>query len=990
MNHILLLLDHRENRRLLAEWLGHKYQVIPNGEEALGGSFDLGILDGPALDRLWERVQARKEAEQPVFLPILLVTPRRDVRYVTRHLWRTVDELILTPLEKVELQARVEILLRARQLSLQLQAETIEQLRTSEERYRHISEVAFDYLYAFRVEPDGTMHGEWVSDSFVRVFGYTIPQIDARGGWQTIVHPDDLPIALEHAQKVVAGQSDICEMRFVTRDGEARWLRDYAKPVFDEAQERVVRIYGASQDITKRKRAEEALQRRAREAAALHSLTHRVSSSLSLDQVVAVALDEIAAAADPDLTLLFTRKGDDLLLQGFGPKDTGFAHEETPVHRVGECLCGLAVRQSRSIYSRDIHHDSRCTWEECKRVGLRSFVALPLRSGEEIIGVVGLASATERDFEAQATFLETLANEVAVGLQNARLYAEVQRHAAELEQRLAELRRARAALQESEARFRGIVEQSVDGISVTDERGLIRVWNRSLEQITGLTADEMVGKPIWDAQFQMLPAEQQTPERYRELKAGLEAFLHTGEAPWAGQLLDREYIRPDGARLFLQGVVFPVKTGKDFMLVSITRDITEQRQTAQALQRSLEETAHTHRLLLALSQAAQAVQRARTLEEVYRTVGQQVARLGYHAAIFTLTDDRSHLSPSYLSYEPAELQAAEKLAGLSAKGYRFPIRPGGLYQRIISERKTVFSKLSLDLIAEALPAGLRPLADWLAELLELKQSVIAPLSVGDEMHGLLAVTGPDLTEADVPAISTFANQAAIALENARLLESERQQREQLRALTTRLAEVEEEERRRLARELHDRVGQNLTSLSISLSTVRSLLPPETTPQVVPYLDGSITLVEETAELIRDVMGELRPAVLDDYGLLAALQWHGQRFSEHTGLPVLVQGEELAPRLPSTVETALFRIAQEALTNVAKHAQASQVTVTLESVDGGARLTIADDGIGFDPAARHHTGWGLITMRERAETAGGHLRVESIPGEGTRIVVEVPR
>jgi len=662
MNRVLLLLDHKENRRLLAAWLGQKYQVMPaDTDQALDEPFDLGILGGPALDRLWERVQARKEAEQPLFLPFLLVTTRKDVRYVTRHLWRTVDELILTPIEKVELQARVEILLRARRLSRQLRAEAIEQLRASEERYRYISEVAFDYLYAFRVEPDGTMRGEWVSDSFVRVFGYTIPEIDARGGWQSMVYPDDLPIALEHARKVVSGQSDICEMRFVTRNGEARWLRDYAKPLFDEASGRVIRIYGASQDITERKRLEE-----------------------------------------------------------------------------------------------------------------------------------------ERD--------------------------------------------------------------------------------------------------------------------------------------------------------------------------------------------------RSYRLLMALSQAAQAVLRAHTPGEVYRTIGDEVARLGYHAAIFTLTDDRAHLTPSYLSYEPAVIRAAEKLAGLSAKGYRFPLVPGGLYQQVIAEGKAVFSEPTLEFVAEALPAPLRPLAGRLAALLGLEQSILAPLVVGDETHGLLAVGGTDLSEADMPAVSTFANQAATALENAQLLTSLTEQREQLRTLTARLAEVEEEERRRLARELHDRVGQNLTALSVNIGVARSLLPPETAPQAASRLDDAIALLEQTAESIRDVMGELRPAVLDDYGLLAALHWYGQRFGERTGLAVTVQGEETMPRLPPAVETALFRIAQEALTNVARHAQAGQVTVSLEPVDGGARLTIADDGAGFDPAVPRRPGeppsWGLLIMRERAEAVGGRLKVESAPGKGTQVVVEV--
>jgi signal transduction histidine kinase len=121
MSRILLVLDHAPNRRLLAQWLTQHYQVIlTEADHALQEPFDLGILDGPALHRLWEAVEARKKAEEPVFLPVLLLTSRQGVDVATRHLWRTIDELVLRPIEKVELQARVEILLRARHLSLAL------------------------------------------------------------------------------------------------------------------------------------------------------------------------------------------------------------------------------------------------------------------------------------------------------------------------------------------------------------------------------------------------------------------------------------------------------------------------------------------------------------------------------------------------------------------------------------------------------------------------------------------------------------------------------------------------------------------------------------------------------------------------------------------------------------------------------------------------------------------------------------------------------
>src|SRR5262249_42192394 len=128
MNRILLLIDHRQNRHLLAEWLERSYHVrLPEADGALQEPFDLAILDGPALDRLWDQVQRRKQTEAPLFVPVPLLTARHGVDLVTRHLWRTIDEVVLRPIEKVELQARVEILLRARGFSVALQRRQADQ-----------------------------------------------------------------------------------------------------------------------------------------------------------------------------------------------------------------------------------------------------------------------------------------------------------------------------------------------------------------------------------------------------------------------------------------------------------------------------------------------------------------------------------------------------------------------------------------------------------------------------------------------------------------------------------------------------------------------------------------------------------------------------------------------------------------------------------------------------------------------------------------------
>jgi PAS domain S-box-containing protein len=217
--------------------------------------------------------------------------------------------------------------------------------------------------------------------------------------------------------------------------------------------------------------------------------------------------------------------------------------------------------------------------------------------------------------------------------------------------------------------------------------------------------------------------------------------------------------------------------------------------------------------------------------------------------------------------------------------------------------------------------------------------------------------------------------------------------ERLRALRSRLAQAEEDERRRIARELHDQVSQNLTALSINISSVRNALA-ESEPQLARRLAESNELIEETADNIRNLTFDLRPPVLDDFGLVSAISWYAERVHAQTGLTVSIEGDDPTPRLASSTEAALFRIVQEALTNAAKHARASSATVRMTASGGSICLDIEDDGVGFassDVARNEQSpGWGLLNMRERAEALGGTFTLDSERGSGTRIAIEVPR
>lgn len=213
----------------------------------------------------------------------------------------------------------------------------------------------------------------------------------------------------------------------------------------------------------------------------------------------------------------------------------------------------------------------------------------------------------------------------------------------------------------------------------------------------------------------------------------------------------------------------------------------------------------------------------------------------------------------------------------------------------------------------------------------------------------------------------------------------------LRATSHRLLTVQEAERRSLARELHDAVGQELTALSLNLTIIDDALPDATSRKVHERLEDSQEILEGTTRHLRNIMMELRPPGLDELGLLAALQEHAGQVARRAEVRVTVTGVEPQPRLGPTEEIALFRIVQEALNNVVKHAQASEAAVSLQQNASSVVLSITDNGVGFDTARKPLMGgygMGTTTMRERAEAVGAQLVLDSTPGAGTRISVEL--
>jgi len=299
--------------------------------------------------------------------------------------------------------------------------------------------------------------------------------------------------------------------------------------------------------------------------------------------------------------------------------------------------------------------------------------------------------------------------------------------------------------------------------------------------------------------------------------------------------------------------------------------------------------------------------------------------------------------------------------------------------------------LSAALTALILHLAFQPLRDLRRAIEDAGRSGGAPLDRAAETPDLGRFGDPDIV-----AVARAVHDLWRRLdEQVRLLE---QQRAQLERSAAFVVAAQEEERRHLARELHDGTMQSIAALVMGLERGLQAMPED-----VPHLTESHRTVSrlrdvaaQLLEEVRQLALNLRPAVLDDHGLPAAVRWLAQMHQERTGIPVAVQvAGDVDQRLSSDVETALFRIAQEALANVAKHADARSVALRLERHDGTALLEVSDDGVGLRadagaPGAGTSGGMGLLSMRERAALLGGRCTIAAVPsGPGTVVRAEVP-
>ncbi len=326
---------------------------------------------------------------------------------------------------------------------------------------------------------------------------------------------------------------------------------------------------------------------------------------------------------------------------------------------------------------------------------------------------------------------------------------------------------------------------------------------------------------------------------------------------------------------------------------------------------------------------------------------------------------------------------------IRTKPVEYRISEAGLWGDGVRERKTlIINDYQADHPSKkGLPAGHVPLTRVLVVPIFSHGRVVALAAVANKAS--------DYEEKDARQIEAFVTSVQVILERRKMEESLQQSQKELRLLSSRLLTAEENERKKIAAELHDGIGQSLAAIKFGVENALKPVDKDTTLASVRPLEALIPLIKETVEEVRRIQMDLRPSILDDLGILATLSWFCREFQTiYSGIRIEKQISVEENELPDSLKTVIYRVLQEAMNNIAKHSKTDLVALSLRKTDDSIELVVEDNGRGFDldkaiTVENAPRGLGLATMRERTELSGGAFSIESIKGKGTTIRASWP-
>lgn len=886
-------------------------------------------------------------------------------------------------------------------------------IRESQEHLRHVLQYSPALIYKLKVEGERLV-AEWVSESLVKLTGHRPDEALAEGWWIDHIHPDDRALVLEALPRLFANDRVTLEYRFRHKEMGYLWIHDELRLLRDELG-RPIEAIGSWIDVTERKSAEEAL-RQAEEK-------YRNIFNNAVEGIFQTTPDGRALTANPALASMFGYDSPEELIQsrryieheGFViPEERGRLTrllEERGVVRGFEYQAyrkdGTKIWLSENVRAIRNHDDGAITHYEgtVEDITERKRLREALEVSEErfrafmshLPGYAWIKKVDGRYVYLNERLRETLSDhqddwqgrtdpelfppDIAAGFQhndgivvNTRRalqvvepwtwkgeirYALVSKFpifdtegniafVAGASVDITELKRAENELRKQKEVLQKIFDHIPVMIRFRGEDGAVKLVNREWERTLGWTLEQLQERDV-----DMLVESSDADYRKEVLD-----FIGAATGEWA----DFKTRTRDGRIIDTSWASFRLS---DNTLVGFGLDITERKRADELLRRQAAQLAALHEIDLEISAESD-------LTRVLSIVTRRAAELmnASHCTAYIRDSEQGDLRV-VASLDPeligTSLGRGKGLAGRVAVTGR--AQAVGDYSRWTGRARAYDPKK----FGPSLSAPLK----W-------QQTIIGAISLSRE-RGEAPFTADDLR-----FLEQIAAEAAIAVHQGTLIDELQESRRRLQVLSHRLIDVQEAERKRLARELHDQIGQALTAVQISLQSARPS-PDDGTSRVI---DGCLAILDEALQLVHDLSLDLRPSLLDDLGLGAALRWYVERTTARAGLEPRLSIESLRPRLSSEVETACFRIAQEALTNIVRHARAKTVWVSVAHEDSLLKLAVRDDGVGFDlNVALAQKGpdasLGLQGMQERASALGGVVSINSTPGKGTEVQASFP-
>jgi PAS domain S-box-containing protein len=881
-------------------------------------------------------------------------------------------------------------------------------IEESEEKYRLLVEHANE---AIVVAQEGYL--KFVNPKMIEILGYSERDLLTKL-FAKFIHPEDRKMVLERHLKRIKGKevSPIYDFRVIAKKGNMKWLEINAVAISWENKPATLNFLT---DITKRKQ-DEQLKEQYYEQKMLFGLTQSLSSATDLDHLLKIATTnatEILGAERSSIALADSDR-ESVTIRSIHIRGK-LADQKTPSSQIAfktspktahALIHGkpFLVNDALSLPARNPLR------KRLFKQGIKSIALVPLVSRDNTLGFITISSMTKVHHytPAEIRLLQTIASPIAAAIDNYLLVENLRAQSQQLDAQLKEQKMLFELTQNlsSAKNLEQLLESATKKVTeiMNIERSSIILVNPDGKSATfraihvqGGNADSslmgftfksdiftqltklFIRKPLVVNDTSMLPKGSYIRNFF--LRIGIKSNLTVAlvsRGKFIGSLSiatkKKHYdFTPRDIRL-LQILANPIA-------LSIENYLLLENLKTQAL--DLKKQTQEKDILLKVSQA---LSQTMDIDGVANTASEVVGKtLGVdRCSIILLAEDGNHVEVRRI-FSPYGT-GVKKLIG---KQYPIDIEPH--WKNIIAKRKA----LVINDIATSHLGGIikeRHLKEGLKSLL------VTGMFFGTRLMGVLALSSimkiRSFSRDEIQLAQTIANQIAVAIENARLMQVVKVHTHELKELSSQLMQAQEGERKRIAQELHDQVGQMLQSMKMNLDRMKRNLStePQRMEDTKDWLLDTEKLLSQTIDDIRTLTFNLRPSMLDDFGLFSTLRWYIEDYSRRSNIKVTLKGKEDKYRFPLEIEVNLYRIIQEALTNVIKHAAATEVTIFLSYKNSCAILSVKDNGRGFDTlklSASPHKGTGIYNMQERVNLLGGDFEIISRIGKGTRINVKIP-